>query len=119
MRYLELPKIDGADRAIRVRPDRVDMIDEIIEEYETEESVAAREEVMQANREQMSRRQPTNIQPVPDPIMRERKVTLVYIQGRRDPKRVATPANEIEDMLNSWTRTGDFREEADEDEWPA
>jgi hypothetical protein len=90
MRYMELPHADD-ERVVRIRPDRIDVIDET-EEYSRDEG----------GRE---------VTPL-------RSITLVYIQGRRNPWRVTTPAEEIERMHSTWVQTGRFsEEEEDEDEY--
>lgn len=120
MRHMKLPHADREGLFVRIRPDRIDVVDEVEEEYETEESVAAREAVRQTNLTTVARhgsvgRSSMNLEP--EPAVATRRVTLVYVQGRRNPWRVSTPAADVEHMHYQWSQFGRFDEfEEDEDD---
>lgn len=111
MRHMKLPHVDQESLFVRIRPDRIDVVDEIEEEYETEESVAVRSA-------HTTNRRLSGLSPeLPAPEMATRRVTLVYVQGRRNPWRVSTPAADVEHMHYQWSQFGRFDEfEEDEDD---
>jgi hypothetical protein len=130
MKFMELPKHDEPDRKIRIRPDRVDVVDEVIEEYETAGSIAIRQDIHEANNATLAAVPPNmrgvaarqagqapTLQEMPEPVLMNRTVTVIYVQGRRNPWRVSTPAHEVTEMLHTWSQTGRLQEDEDDDGW--
>lgn len=89
MRYMELPRVDVEGKSVRIRPDRVDVVDEIEEEYNPQRDESGEVSL--------------------------RAVTLVFVQGRRNPWRVTTPAAQVVEMLHRWSQTGRLEEDDDDD----